>query len=449
LNTGACLVDLPGVRDANVARARVAESYLQHCHAIWIVAPIQRAVDDGTAKELLGRSFQRRLLMDGAYGNVSFVCTQTDDCEPTETMRDHANVAKKMGLWHDMRRLHKEIKDLDKPLAELQQQEEDLLIQLEEATEAIKESEEELQEARQEIDEYEGYSDEEDDKVAGNQEILHLQRIVNENRHIEQTARAKLESWREANATQMAQWQDQMNTLQRQLKSFCARVRNQYSTVCLQEDFRAGLRELTHKDEEEMEEDDEEDDDELAKINVDDYLLEVFCISANDYLKVAKIKPSSDGPAQTFTNVDDTQIPALRAFVHQITALRQKAFFEDFVHTTSDFIDRVKLVATNANDSVGSRMAHKCRAAFDEEMDVIAAQLHPIVSAFQTMLRDRVRLVLQPSLEKGAEAAKASALAISESWGSPNRRTRMERSPEQNGLVRCLFLICPSFFSFC
>jgi hypothetical protein len=65
------------VRDANAARAKVAEQYLQNCSQIWVVAPIKRAVDDGTAKELLGEQFKRRLLMDGSYGNVSFICTQT------------------------------------------------------------------------------------------------------------------------------------------------------------------------------------------------------------------------------------------------------------------------------------------------------------------------------------------------------------------------------------
>lgn len=63
-------MDLPGVRDANVARAKVSEQYLQNCSEIWVVAPIKRAVDDGTAKELLGEQFKRRLLMDGQYGNV-------------------------------------------------------------------------------------------------------------------------------------------------------------------------------------------------------------------------------------------------------------------------------------------------------------------------------------------------------------------------------------------
>jgi len=93
LSTGACLVDLPGVRDDNAARAKVAEKYLQNCTKMWIVAPIKRAVDDKTAKDLLGEEFKRRLLMDGNYSNVSFVCTHSDDCEISEIIHDHEGEA--------------------------------------------------------------------------------------------------------------------------------------------------------------------------------------------------------------------------------------------------------------------------------------------------------------------------------------------------------------------
>jgi hypothetical protein len=56
LATGAVIVDLPGVHDANAARAAVAESYMKQCTGLWIVAPIIRAVDDKAAKNLLGVS---------------------------------------------------------------------------------------------------------------------------------------------------------------------------------------------------------------------------------------------------------------------------------------------------------------------------------------------------------------------------------------------------------
>jgi hypothetical protein len=139
LSTGACLVDLPGVRDVNVARAKVSEDFIQNCSQIWVVAPIKRAVDEGTAHELLGGQFKRRLLMDGQYGNVLFICTQTDDCEVTETIRDHKDVAaQKPGRWKKMTDLSETLKIHDKELADLRQKEEDLKKQYEDSQSALR-----------------------------------------------------------------------------------------------------------------------------------------------------------------------------------------------------------------------------------------------------------------------------------------------------------------------
>lgn len=55
----------PGVQDSNAARAAVAANYMKACTGLWIVAPINRAVDDKTAKTLLGDSFKRQLKFDG------------------------------------------------------------------------------------------------------------------------------------------------------------------------------------------------------------------------------------------------------------------------------------------------------------------------------------------------------------------------------------------------
>jgi hypothetical protein len=81
------LVDLPGIRDSNAARDKIAKAFLKKCSAVWVVASIHRAVDDRTAKELLGAHFRRQLLMDGQYGAISFVCTKTDILVPSEIIR--------------------------------------------------------------------------------------------------------------------------------------------------------------------------------------------------------------------------------------------------------------------------------------------------------------------------------------------------------------------------
>jgi hypothetical protein len=80
LSTGAVLVDLPGVADSNAARAAVAEGYMKQCTGLWIVSPINRAVDDKAAKNLLGSTFRRQLKYDGTYSAVTFICSKTGMC---------------------------------------------------------------------------------------------------------------------------------------------------------------------------------------------------------------------------------------------------------------------------------------------------------------------------------------------------------------------------------
>ncbi|KAK6432460.1 hypothetical protein LTR95_011372 [Oleoguttula sp. CCFEE 5521] len=84
LSTGAVIVDLPGVHDSNAARAAVAEGHMKQCTGLWIVAPINRVVDDKAAKNLLGNTFKRQLKYDGTYSAVTFICSKTDDISKTE-----------------------------------------------------------------------------------------------------------------------------------------------------------------------------------------------------------------------------------------------------------------------------------------------------------------------------------------------------------------------------
>lgn len=86
LETGAVVVDLPGVHDANQARAAVADGYIKKCTGLWVVAPINRAVDDKSAQKLLGEGFRRQLLMDGGYNSLTFICSKSDDISVSEAM---------------------------------------------------------------------------------------------------------------------------------------------------------------------------------------------------------------------------------------------------------------------------------------------------------------------------------------------------------------------------
>jgi hypothetical protein len=429
LSTGACLVDLPGVRDANAARAKVSEHYLQNCSQILVVAPIKRAVDDGTAKELLGEQFKRRLLMDGQYGNVSFICTQTDDCEATETMRDHQDVAmKKPGRWEAMTEISDRLGSLDRELADLVQEEEDLKAEWEEATQRANESEEELEEAKEKAQES---LDDNEDCVVMDVDLLEgLQITFDQKRADTSLALLVLDSWREGNKEKMQKMAEQSREMQRELKAMCAIVRNEYSTACLQEDFRAGLKELTRRPDEE----DADTSDTGSPPIPDDFEMDVYCISANDHLKIQGIKPSSDGPPSCFTKPEDTQIPALRTFVHETTAKHRVSFTEAFVNDASDMLDRVKLVAADTKDIPSGRSSRRCKAIFEAEMQGLEHKLQPVVAEFRRKAQAKVQLSLQPLLKSGAAKGNAAAMTTVMSWGSLSRRSKQDRRPEKNGL---------------
>ncbi|GLB33731.1 putative dynamin family protein [Lyophyllum shimeji] len=95
LSTGAILVDLPGVADANAARNNIAKDYMKKCDCIWILAPITRAVDDKTARDLLGDAFKLQLMMGKRYiahGNyddhaITFIASKCDDVSCSEVIR--------------------------------------------------------------------------------------------------------------------------------------------------------------------------------------------------------------------------------------------------------------------------------------------------------------------------------------------------------------------------
>lgn len=194
---------------------------------------------------------------------------------------------------------------------------------------------------------------------------------------------------------------------------------------------RAGLEELTRKPDEE--EGGSSTAPELAPIP-DDFEMDVFCISANDYLKGTGIKPGSDGPPSTFTKAEDTQIPALREFVHEVTAKYRLTFSEAFVNGTSDMLDRVKLVAADAKNVPSGRSSRRCKVVYDNEMAGLQRMVKPVVNHFRHQMDQKVRSALQPALKAGAAKGNQAAMHTVMSWGSKNRRTRHERGPDKNGL---------------
>lgn len=95
---------------------------MKACTGLWITAAIQRAVDDKTAKNLLGNTFKRQLKYDGQYNAVTFICTKTDDILETEVTAS-LNLEDEMGeSWAQLEHLRGQLEQLREEVGGLKDQ---------------------------------------------------------------------------------------------------------------------------------------------------------------------------------------------------------------------------------------------------------------------------------------------------------------------------------------
>ena len=92
---------------------------IYRCTGLFIVAPINRAVDDKAAKSLLGESFKRQLKFDGTYSRITFICSKTDDISITEAS-DSLGLEDKMGPdWEKIDEIEKQVRELKQSTKDL------------------------------------------------------------------------------------------------------------------------------------------------------------------------------------------------------------------------------------------------------------------------------------------------------------------------------------------
>ena len=309
----------------------------------------------------------------------------------------------------------------------LLQEEEDLEGHVEDAKQQLKDSLQDLKQAEDEENEEDFDDDEVDTEM-----LESLKAVVANNKTAYVNANQVLATWRVKHAPTINSIQSKCDRLQKKLKALCSGVRNEYSKSCLQADFKSGLKELYRKDD-----DDDGNGNDGGQTHTalpDNFEMDVFCISANDYLKLMKIKPSRDGPPSTFSAPRDTQIPQLRQYVHETTASFCKTSVKSFVENTQDMLDQMKLLAADADDVPTGRSAFRMKSLFETAMRDLASQVEPIAGQFEQVLDAKIQRSLVSSLQTGAQKGSSVATSTVQSWGSKNRRTASERRPDKNGL---------------
>ncbi|OIW33218.1 hypothetical protein CONLIGDRAFT_695670 [Coniochaeta ligniaria NRRL 30616] len=377
LRSGLVLVDLPGVHDSNAARAAMAEDYIKKCNAIWVVAPITRAVDDKSAHALMGVTFQQQLQFDGSYSNITMICSKADDISVTEVTKGLQidahyqqkladidtevteskqildkkrealnNIEHRIKNCESVRKLNdKRIADLASALGGASKEDEVIVSPGKRSLNrpSLPKPKRVLRGEGLESDDSSSSDDSGSDsgeeilipKVQAKQEMDTLRK---ENKEQKETKKSLKEERKPLAQEVKALEKAYKGTLKDKKLKLCIEFRNSYSRSAVQTRFKNSVRELDQDD------DDEDDADLVQDRSYYDELgrrLPVFCVSARAYMKLTG-KLSQDKEVPGFDTEWDTEIPYLKKHAldtaNEFRSTLCRRFLKEFLHVMRSLV---------------------------------------------------------------------------------------------------------------
>ncbi|KAL2258691.1 hypothetical protein VTK26DRAFT_7888 [Humicola hyalothermophila] len=466
LATGACLVDLPGVQDSNAARAAVADSYMKACTGLWIVAPITRAVDDKTAKSLLGDSFRRQLKYDGAYSAVTFICSKTDDISVTEAAESLGIDEEISESWGRIQEITDEIRKWKSRIAALKDERDacdDLVEGIEQAWDTWEALGGDLADGKtvyapsdnagrkrkrhsrpigsrknrvsSDLDD----SNLSDSDASGSRDKEnHESRNESREPLTEDQIDAKLASLKaekkelrikkkdierqvSAIREEIKKLAEEKDELLAGVKAVCIQGRNEYSRRAIKQDFAMGVKEL---DQENAAEADEASFD--PEVDIRDYdavaeSLPVFCVSSRAFQKLSGRLQKDDFDAGGFQSVEDTEIPQLQAHAQKLTEAGRAASSRRFLNNLVQLINSMSMWAsddgtrstlTDAEKNQEETRLRKQLIKMEQELEFTLTEC---VQSIRKTLTDNI----YENFDRYIPAAVDEAVKTATDWGAP------------------------------
>ncbi|KAI1466884.1 Dynamin family-domain-containing protein [Daldinia caldariorum] len=436
LSTGAVVVDLPGVQDSNAARAAVAEKYMKSCTGLWIVAPITRAVDDKTAKSLLGDSFKRQLKHDGTYSAVSFICSKTDDISITEAVESLDLEGEFAESWERAKELETSAKSSESLLNELTEKK-DILGDRVDEIEARLDIWEDLQSKLASGETV--YAPSEGSKkrkrssksfrslkarspygsdAKNSQSIEKSQPLteddINEKLATLRAEKREIRDERRGLDAQIADVRKQMRGAKSErqqildkIKVKCIQGRNEYARGAIKLDFAMGIKELDQENA--VEEDDTTFDPDQDLRDYDEKLS-------------GKLK-KDDFQGHGFMSLEDTEIPQLQSHARKLTEEGRASNCRRFLNELTQLINSMKLWTSNDGTQSTLTDVEKRR----EEMH-LRKLLNDLETGFETSIKESIKL-LKESLRdhvysvftSSIPAAISAAPTTASGWSAPKQ----------------------------
>lgn len=378
LSTGATLVDLPGVFDSNPGRVQVAEDYMKKCSAHWVVAPINRAVDDKVAQDLLDKNLKVQLQMDCAFNGISFICTKTDDISISEvqaTLDFEPPSSKK----RDKR--EEELKAATNELADAHFKKAEAYEQLQKIKRRIAKLEATIDRsgapaASLPSPSKTGQAPQATADISVGEKLAHYKEQMKEINSQYITHRDQTEPLQE----RLDELQLEIPRIETDILREYIEARNSYAKGEIREDFAAEIRE---PDQEEFEDISEMQAIDYSKLEKD---LPVFCVSSRAYQKLRGRlcrEPGIDG----FTTLADTEIFHLQKHCISLTEKAREASAREFLTNANLLLQSIGIWSSAANPSqaLPDEDIHEIKARFSNEASKLKHVNAPVPATYHLL----------------------------------------------------------------
>ncbi|OJJ70533.1 hypothetical protein ASPBRDRAFT_56321 [Aspergillus brasiliensis CBS 101740] len=432
LATGAVLVDLPGIFDSNAARVAVAEDYMRHCSAHWIVAPINRAVDDKVARDLLGKNYKLQMQMDCAFNDMTFICTKTDDIVPTEVVQ---SLNLDLPAFNEVQNLPARLESLKKGIDALKKPKKEIRTQLDWIETEIEELEERLTGDEFGCDVLEitpkrkkphRNEPSETSTLQGTDttEIPEVERLKNRFLDLKverKDLRSQLKHINEemdSKAEELKELEDGKKQMEHAVLNSCIEARNNYSKQQIKRDFALEVQCL----DQEFEDDDTGTPAQAAVCDYDELErnLPVFCVSTRAYqglrgrTDMAKIVAG-------FSKLEETEIPLLQRHCVRLTEKAREGSSRRFLTQLNQVLQSMKLwslVSAGAGDASEQKI-REIEDNFERVLDGLTEATGVHRSHFNRVARELFQENIFKRLSRASQYAITQFPESVSRWNAP------------------------------
>ncbi|TLD13539.1 uncharacterized protein PgNI_04082 [Pyricularia grisea] len=472
---GVVLVDLPGVHDSNAARAAVADKYIEECSGQWILAPILRAVDDKSAKTLLGKAFKHQLQFDGMFGKITFICSKTDSIVVSESVKSLKLEKQAQEKWDRIKQINEERICAQNEQEQLDSKMKSLELDINKMNRELwtwsrlskgfsaglkvyppppevvsMKRKHQTRQTRNSRDL--SSSEDSEDTLLSENELTENdvtdnnpsttspltrmdidKKIASLMEALKQLESQHLEAQDEAYKSfkilklKLKAFEKEVAEQRNELAMMCIKGRNDYSRKAIRQDFAMGIREL---DEAALIDEDES----LFNPDVDfrDYgrvadSLPVFCVSSHAYQHLCGRNEQDNFNAEGFRCVEDTEIPQLAKHVQGMTETSRVSHCRRFLNDLLQLVESMSIWTrpredqAQANDEEQNSFHDNLR----RELEAVKIALETATDVCVTTIQDHFSNLIISTLDSKIPAARSAAVDVCRGWSAPEREGGM------------------------